>query len=314
MINKPLVSIVIRTLNEEKHLEELLSAINVQDRAVYDIETVIIDSGSTDNTLKIAKEFGCSITYINKENFTFGRSLNEGCKFSKGKYLVFISGHCIPCDGNWITNLIKPLENECAYTYGRQLGRDTTKFSERQLFHKYFPENSNVPQNGFFCNNANAAIRRDVWQKYLFNEELTGCEDMFLAKLLVENGMKIGYAADARVYHIHDETWSKVKIRYEREAIALQKIMPQVQVTCWDMVKYISVGIIKDVNSALRQGCLINEIKSIFLFRFVQYYGAYAGNHIHRKLSQQMKMKYFYPRVTDMDVSTNYSKKINRKS
>ena len=312
MTSKPLVSIIIRTLNEQRHLEELLSAIKDQDRTLYDIETVIIDSGSTDRTLEIAESYGCRVTYIKKEDFTFGRSLNEGCEFSDGAYLVLISGHCIPCDKYWITNLVRPLEKDCSYTYGRQLGRDTTKFSERLLFGKYFPSESNVPQIGFFCNNANAAIRRDIWETNHFNEELTGCEDMYLAKHLVEVGKKIGYVADAGVYHIHDESWIKVKIRYEREAIALQQIMPQVHVTCWDMIKYISVGVVKDLKAAFHQGCLKDEFKSIIHFRIAQYHGAYAGNHIHRKLSHQMKMKYFYPRVTNMDVSSSYDDKFKR--
>lgn len=306
MNTKPLVSIVIRTLNEEKHLDELLHAIKGQSQKEYDIETVIIDSGSTDNTLQIAKKYGCRVTHITKEEFTFGKSLNDGCDFAEGEYLVFISGHCIPVDEYWITNLVKPLVYECSYTYGRQLGRDTTKFSERQLFDKYFPDESRVPQVGFFCNNANSAIRRDAWLAHRFNEELTGCEDMYLAKLLVDSGKKIGYVADAPVYHIHDETWSKVKVRYEREAIALQQIMPQVQLGFFDMLNYIVVGVVKDIKAASKMGVLAKETKSIIMFRFSQYYGAYVGNRNHRKLSQNMKYKYFYPRVSDMNVSESF--------
>ena len=39
-------------------------------------------------------------------------------------------------------------------------------------------------------------------------------------------GRRIGYVADSSVFHIHEETWSRVKTRYEREAIALRSIMP----------------------------------------------------------------------------------------
>lgn len=303
MSTKSLVSIVIRTLNEEKHLDELLEAIRVQDQAEFDIETVIIDSGSTDSTLGIAEKYGCRITYIKKEDFTFGKSLNDGCEFANGDYLVFVSGHCIPVDRYWVRNLVRPLVDTCSYSYGRQLGRDTTKFSERQLFEKYFPSESRIPQIGFFCNNANSAIRRDEWLSHRFNEELTGCEDMYLAKLLVDSGKKIGYVSEAPVYHIHDETWVKVKIRYEREAIALQQIMPQVQISLFDMMTYITIGIIKDTKKAYFKVEIFKELKSIIMFRVAQYYGAYVGNKNHRKLSQSMKYKYFYPRVSDMDVS-----------
>jgi glycosyltransferase involved in cell wall biosynthesis len=305
-----LVSVVIRTLNEEKHLEELLTAINGQTSSAFNIETVIVDSGSTDKTVEIAKNYNCRITYISKEEFTFGRSLNIGCDYADGKYLVFVSGHCIPATNTWLHDLVMPLSTgNIVYTYGKQIGRDSTKFSERQLFYKYFPDQDSLPQDGFFCNNANSAIRKNIWDKYKFDEKLTGCEDMYLAKELVKNGLKLGYVGSAPVYHIHDESWTKVGIRYEREAIALQKIMPEVHITFFDMAKYIFIGIIKDLRIAFKQKVFFKECSSICLFRYVQYLGAYKGNHIHRKLSKEMKLKYFYPRVSDMKINSHLSDK-----
>jgi len=307
---KELVSIIIRTLNEEKHLEELLVAINEQITAAFNVETVIVDSGSTDKTLDIAKKYNCLVTYIKKEEFTFGRSLNIGCGYAGGKYLIFVSGHCIPASNTWLHDLVIPLTTgSIVYTYGKQIGRDSTKFSERQLFYKYFPDENSLPQEGFFCNNANSAIRKDVWEKYKFDEQLTGCEDMYLAKELVKDGMKLGYVGTAPVYHIHDESWTKVQVRYEREAIALQKIMPEIHVTFFDMAKYIFIGIIKDLRIAFKKRVFFKECTSIFAFRYAQYSGAYKGNHIHRKLSKEMKMKYFYPRVSDMKIKSHSSEK-----
>ena len=86
------VSIIIRTLNEERYLRELLLSIKNQDFP-NEVEVVVVDSGSTDSTIEIAKNFQCKITYIKKTDFTFGRSLNVGCRFSSGEILVFISGH-----------------------------------------------------------------------------------------------------------------------------------------------------------------------------------------------------------------------------
>ncbi|MGI2853513.1 glycosyltransferase [Shewanella algae] len=305
-----LVSVVIRTLNEEKYLNELLSTIRMQVSSKFQIEIVIIDSGSTDNTLLIAEKYNCRITHIDKSEFTFGRSLNLGCKFAQGKYLVFVSGHCIPTNNDWLENLVNPLINgDIVYTYGRQIGRDGTKFSERQLFSKYFPLDSKLPQKGIFCNNANAALRRDVWEKYNFDENLTGCEDMYLAKELVMEGYQLGYVADACVYHIHEESWSKVRVRYEREAFALQKIMPEIHLSMLDTLIYIFAGVVKDIRVALRDKVFFEEIYSIIMFRYCQYLGAYRGNHIHRKLSKEMKMKYFYPRVTDMSLTSTIKEK-----
>ena len=299
---KKTVSVVIRTLNEERYLKELLVAIRCQARNRYDIETVIVDSGSTDQTLSIAETFGCRITTIQKSEFTFGRSLNIGCAFARGDFLVFISGHCIPVDDQWINELVTPLEDRCAYSYGRQLGRDSTKFSECQLFKKYFPERSRLPQEGFFCNNANAALRRDVWERYRFDETLTGCEDMYLGKQLVTDGLALGYVASAPVYHIHDEHWPQVLNRYEREAVALQRILPEVTLSPWEALGYFMIGVGKDFRAATSQGVLLREWESILRFRYAQYLGAYRGNQRNRKISAAMKARYFYPRVTSMEI------------
>jgi rhamnosyltransferase len=299
-----LVSVIIRTLNEELHLEELILAIKTQKLDRLSIEIVIVDSGSNDRTLDIAEKYGCRITHIKKADFTFGRSLNVGCDFSNGKYLVFVSGHCIPVDDQWIDKLIAPLSSKLvAYSYGKQIGRDTTKFSERKLFDKYFPDEEKIPQVGFFCNNANSALRKDVWSNYPFDEKLTGLEDMYLAQKIIANGEKVGYVPSASVYHIHNESWAQVKNRYEREAIALQKIMPELHFGKIDFIKCFTVGVLKDLRDAYSERKLFSEFASILRFRFSQYQGVFLGNHIHRKLSHEMKMKYFYPRITNMEVT-----------
>ena len=136
-----LVSIVIRTLNEARYLPELLEAIKNQVRESFDIEVVVVDSGSSDMTIRIAEEFGCRITTISKKLFTFGRSLNVGSEFANGDILVYVSGHCIPTNEEWLKNLINPLIlGKAGYTYGRQIGRETTKFSEKKIFEKYYHE------------------------------------------------------------------------------------------------------------------------------------------------------------------------------
>lgn len=300
---KKLASIIIRTLNEEKYLFELLDNVSKQSSQKYDFEIVVIDSGSTDKTLDIAKKFKSRITYIDKKEFTFGRSLNRACEFANGDFLIFISGHCIPINNNWIEEIIRPIDKGiCDYSYGKQVARDTTKFSERQLFDKYFPDESNIPQEGIFCNNANSAISKTVWMNFRFDEELTGCEDMELAKRLVLKGGKVGYVASAPVYHIHDESWSQVIKRYERESLALQKIFPEVHLNIFNVINFIVVGVMKDFRAAIRMNCLISNFKEIILFRFSQYYGAYKGNNLTKSLSNEVKQKYFYPRVTNMNI------------
>ncbi len=292
------VSIIIRTYNEERHLGSVLRCIGAQQADSLETETIVVDSGSTDGTRTIVRDHGCKILEIQKEEFTFGRSLNRGCEAARGRFLVFVSGHCVPVNGDWLDNLIKPLKEGIAdYVYGRQLGGSTSKFSECQLFNMYYPENSLLPQSGFFCNNANAGLRRTTWETFRFNEELTGLEDMELGKRLVSAGSKVGYVADAPVYHLHEESWTTVRRRYEREAIALQHIMPQVQINFGDFLRYFLSAVLSDMRVVLQQRSFLSAVPEIFMFRLMQFWGSYRGNHEHRKLSKEMKEMYFYPKA-----------------
>ncbi|MCV6639583.1 glycosyltransferase [Candidatus Albibeggiatoa sp. nov. NOAA] len=291
-----LASIIIRTLNEAQYLEQLLQSILVQESSSITWEIILVDSGSTDATLKIAQQYPCKIIHIQRQEFSFGRSLNMGCDAASGDFLVMISGHCVPNSNQWLEHLCQPLLlKQADYTYGRQIGGEQSCYSEKRIFAKYFPEQTQIPQSSFFCNNANAAVSKQAWAQYRFDEGLTGLEDMALAKILVENGGKVAYVAEACVYHYHQETWAQVKRRFEREAIALQGIMPQIHIRKRDMLRYIFTSIWKDMRHAYHDKILINKFFEIIQYRFWQYWGAYKGNHEHRKLSHAEKEQYFYP-------------------
>lgn len=297
-----LASIVIRTLNESRHLDELLDAIAAQQAPGFDVEVVLVDSGSTDGTLDIARRHDCRVTTIDKSEFSFGRSLNRGCEFADGDYLVFLSGHCIPVRESWLEELLRPLVDGVAgYAYGCQIGRDTTTLSEKMLFRKYFPPDSSIPQQGYFCNNANAALTRETWSRYRFNEELTGLEDMYLAKQIVADGGRLAYVAEAPVYHIHDESWRQVRLRYEREALALRNILPELHFSLLDFLRCFVSGVAGDLAVAWREGAWRGNVADVLRFRLMQYWGAYRGNHEHRRLSKEMKMRYFYPNVAAVE-------------
>src|SRR3546814_13242095 len=111
-----LTSIVIRTLDDARYLGELLEAIGQQDTGPFQVEVVVIDSGSTDGTLEIAEKHGCTITHITREQFSFGRSLNMGCEVARGEILVLISGHCVPTDRRWLRNLCQPIADGLSTT------------------------------------------------------------------------------------------------------------------------------------------------------------------------------------------------------
>lgn len=278
-------------------------------------ETVIIDSGSTDGTLEIARRYGCRITEISKSEFSFGRSLNRGCAFSYGDILVFISGHCVPVDEDWLQNLCQPLvDNVVSYSYGRQVGDNESNYSERRIFAKYFPELSAIPQEGWFCNNANSALLRSVWKSTLFDEELTGLEDMELAKRLVSAGHRIGYVAPAAVFHHHQESWAQIRRRFEREALALRSIMPEIQLSRLDILRCVVLSTLRDWQSAQTNSITSTTRLEMLRYRWNQYVGSYCGNHEHKVLSRKAKERFFYPQATEKESQNEWLKPVRRTS
>ena len=124
-------SIVILTLNEAKHLGNLMQGIHNQN--YHDWEIILVDSGSTDATLEIAEKYGAHIYHIPSHEFTFGRSLNLGCSKANGDYLVFASGHVWPITNNWLRNLVKPFdEPSVTMVYGRQRATDANRLCEQR--------------------------------------------------------------------------------------------------------------------------------------------------------------------------------------
>ena len=295
VLRNPEISIVIRTLNEEEYLPSLLEAICTQKISIQS-EIIIVDSGSTDRTLKVAAAFNCRIVHIARHEFSFGRSLNLGCLAAKGHYLVFVSGHCVPASPYWLENLIAPLVNrQVDLTYGRQVGGPSTYLSESRIFSKYYPSVSRIPQDSFFCNNANSAITTHCWSKYKYDEILTGLEDLHLAKKLVDDGGKVGYVAEATVFHYHYETWSQVQRRFEREAYALQKICPELVVPLHDLFRYLAAAISGDIKHALKTSKKLINIYTSIRYRIAQYWGTWCGQDSHLRLTRQLRDSYYYP-------------------
>lgn len=293
-ILNPRASIVIRAFNEARHLKEVLRRINAQSER--SLEIIVVDSGSTDETREIAEAAGARILHIAKEDFTFGRSLNIGCAAARGEFLVFISGHCYPMGSRWLEELLAPFSNpQIGLSYGRQRGGPRTKFSEHRHFQKTFRNRDAIPQDGFFCNNANCGIRRSLWERHHFDESLTGLEDLGWAKWLDSAGLRVAYASRAGVFHLHDETWSQVFRRYEREAIALKHITPDLHFSFADFLRLFSYSAWLDACAAMRAGSFLRNAPSIVAFRFMQYWGTWRGSNYRRAVTHSLKEKFYYP-------------------
>lgn len=294
-MSRPRASIVIRCYNEAEHIGAVLDLVSAQ--TMSDFEIVVVDSGSTDGTLEIVARHEVELVHIAKEDFSFGRSLNMGCAAAHGEFMVFLSAHCYPTDERWLGNLLAGFESpDIVAVYGRQRGvPGKTPFSEQQILKRWFPDESAVPQEGPFMNNANSAIRRSAWEVNPYDETLPGLEDVAWAEQMSAKGFSIAYKADATVHHIHDETRAQTRNRYQREAITFQKVFPGEHFNFLDFVRLSCRNIAADWRAASSERVLLRNAIGIVGFRLAQFWGTFRGFHTRWPASSELKRRFYYP-------------------
>jgi rhamnosyltransferase len=201
-MNKGLVSIIIRTKNEERWIKVCLDSIYSQ---IYEnFEIIIVDNESTDSTLNIVSEYK-DIKVISIKNFLPGKAINSGINSSSGDYIVCISAHCIPVDNEWLLKLVGSLVSlpNCAGVYGRQIPVGFTPNMDKRDLLTVFGIEQRIQTKDYFFHNANSIIRRDVWGKFPFSDKATNIEDRLWGKKIIEANYIIKYDPIPAVYHYH---------------------------------------------------------------------------------------------------------------
>lgn len=293
---RPACSIVVRAFNEARHLGRLFDGITQQ--TIRDVEVIVVDSGSIDATRAIAEERGAQVLSLAPESFSFGHSLNVGCNAARAPIVVVASAHVYPVYRDWLERLLAPfVEPNVALVYGRQRGGEATRYSEHQVFAQWFGEKSNPAQDHPFCNNANAAIRRSVWERVRYDETLTGLEDIAWAKAVRELGLRVWYEAGAEVVHIHEETPRRIFYRYRREAVALHRIFPEERFSLAAFVRLLFANVAGDLCHAARERVMWRNLGGIVAFRMMQLWGTYRGFAQRGPTSSKLLRTFYYPPV-----------------
>jgi glycosyltransferase involved in cell wall biosynthesis len=202
MKETPLISAIIRVKDEIRWIRRCLRATFLQDYPR--IEIIIVENESSDGTEEAVREFECEIVPISDAEFSFGRALNRGIQAAQGDLIACLSSHCIPINNKWLDRLVINFESDrVAAVYGRQEPLpDTNIFDKRDLWNTFGLDRKVQVRDSFF-HNANAMLRRSVWEEVPFDEELDGVEDRDWAKKVIETGYQIIYEPQASVYHHH---------------------------------------------------------------------------------------------------------------
>lgn len=198
------ISIIIRSKNESFWISRCLS--QIKNQSITNYEIVLVDNNSKDNTVDIAKKAFPKIKIVNYKSKKFypGKALNLGINKSTGKYIAILSVHCIPKDSHWLKNLLRNLKNKkVAGVYGRQEPLDITSATNRRDLEYLFGLDKKIQKKDPFFHNANSMIKKSLWRKFKFDENVLHIEDRVWSKKVLDIGMQIIYEPNASVFHFH---------------------------------------------------------------------------------------------------------------
>jgi cellulose synthase/poly-beta-1,6-N-acetylglucosamine synthase-like glycosyltransferase len=91
----PILSVVVIGRNEGPRLRRCLESITAMDTIAGGYEIVYVDSGSTDNSLAVAAEFGAKVLTLGSERPTAARARNKGWRSARARWILFLDGDTI---------------------------------------------------------------------------------------------------------------------------------------------------------------------------------------------------------------------------
>jgi rhamnosyltransferase len=206
------ISVVIPVLNGGADLVRCLDAIGRQ-AVDAEVEVVVVDSGSADDSVDVARERGARIHEIKTAEFGHGRTRNLGADLARGDILVFTSQDAHAADERWLAVLTRSLARDgVAGAYGRQLPHADAAPPERYFLDFLYGPDARVQRldddgepdfEQTLFSNVNSAMRREVWREFPFADDLIMSEDQEWSRRVLRAGFELVYEPDAAVHHSH---------------------------------------------------------------------------------------------------------------
>jgi glycosyltransferase involved in cell wall biosynthesis len=197
----PLVSIIINTKNEEKHIRRCLNSVANQNYPLDRIEVIIVDNNSSDRTKEIAESFAREPALLDLKVFNQGpeRSAqkNFGVKNSTGEFLFFLDAD-MAVSKNVIQACVEKMEESQRIVglYIREVVTGKKFWSRVRKFERGFYDGTSIDAVRF--------VRKSAFDDtYGFDEVLYACEDWDFNKRIKELG-DLGQI-DFPIYHNEEE-------------------------------------------------------------------------------------------------------------
>jgi glycosyltransferase involved in cell wall biosynthesis len=228
------VSAVIPVKDGARHLRELLDGLA---REGVD-EVLVIDSGSRDASVAIAREAGARVIEIPPVEFGHGRTRNVGAERAAGDVVAFLTQDATPVSG-WLdaVRAALALSEQVGAVFGPHLPRvDTSPMIARELtefFATFAPYDASPrifgPADPTFLSNVNAVYRRACWEEIRF-EDIAYSEDQAFGRALAAHPRwRKAYHPRAAVLHAHDYPPVEFMRRYFDEYRGLRETIGHVE-------------------------------------------------------------------------------------
>lgn len=187
-------------LNESESIKTFIESLLNQTKLPQ--EVIIVDAGSTDNTVSQIKELLpkriLSTVVIKKGNRSVGR--NEAIKRATGEVIVCSDAGCV-LDSHWLENITQPFTDPDTDVVAGFYKPKTTSVFEKCLaaYTSVMPDR--VDKNNFLPSSRSVAFKKSAWSAVNgYPEELNYCEDLVFAKKMKEQGFKFITQMNALVY------------------------------------------------------------------------------------------------------------------
>jgi len=219
-----MITVIIPVKNGESTLGSCLTAIKKQ-RLSDSVEMLVIDSGSTDNSISIAYSYGARVIQITPQSFNHGMTRNIGAQLANGSLLYYTVQDAELSDISNLAHMsahFQDIEVQAVFGiqgYPKELNKNPAlwfkRFTKPILEIRHYKENSfsKLSENEQFevsnWDNVNAMYRKSALVAIPFRN-LDYCEDWLWANDALKKGMKILRDPSLLTYHYHHLTFGYV--------------------------------------------------------------------------------------------------------
>ncbi len=269
--------VVMRSYNDMPLITETLS---MTSRQKSPFTLISLDNESTDGTLQEIEKYTDKTYNVPKGKYIPGRVLNQGMEVSQGDFVVFLNSDCTPQNEKWLENLLKGFDHEnVAAVFGRQIPRPDCQPLLVKDTEDTYGDGSRQQYWRHCFSMASSAIRRSVWEKMNFDEQIQYSEDIDWTWRARKKGYEIRYVPDSVVMHSHNYSLKQFHKRHYGEGRAESVIFDW---TPWEKTffRYSLLPYIRQVMGDEKYSLSHMLLRSALyspVMRFAQFLGRRAG-------------------------------------